>query len=227
MIDISDWGFYNKIDPEDLTRCKTNLLYTPRVSPDGKLMCMDWDITSPYQNDGTRLDYTEELLQFFFDKEVQFLEKFKYKPYAPEIISIDMDRKRIFFKWYGTTCNDIVYSKGELADSSLDWQKQLTTIIEDIFIEGSYKLSLYPHCFYFDDNKKLRTFDFYACANKDDCLIEIDKIKGMLGLGSVTRFTEATKNNIIDFGIFFKRSLEHHIKWPTEPLHQLYTKLYE
>ena len=99
-------------------------------------------------------------------------------------------------------------------------------IVEDIYTSDVYKLSLYPHCFYFDDNGNLRTFDFYACTTKDDCLIEINKIKGMLGQGSVARFAEATDNAVIDFSVFFKRSLDQYIKWPADPLKQLYNKLY-
>jgi hypothetical protein len=228
-MNTTDWKYLYKINPDTGLPIETNLVYTPLISPNGKTFCMRFDQTSPYQ---TELDwmpdrpyYTEAMVQHFFNQEVKFFEKFKDKPWAPKLLEIDYDKQELFFEWSGETCNQILYTYRDLDQECPTWKEQLTAIVEDIVNDGCYKISLYPHCFYVDTGV-LKTFDFYACVDRADCLIDLDLVRGMLGITSAPRFAEVTVGNQLDIGALFKRALETHIQWPDNQMNAIYQKLY-
>lgn len=224
-MDISNWNYFYKIDPSMGVRCETNLLYTPIVNTSQDIMCMHWDINSPYQTENRRL--TVELMDFFFEREIKYLEIFKNYTWAPKIYNIDRDNKKIFIEWNNETCNDIIYDNSrDINIEYPDWKEQLFVILNDIVKDGYYKMALYPHCFFFDKNKKLKAFDFYSTLHHSERFIEKKKIAGMLGPESSLRFDEATTDGIIDFEIFFKRTLMVHLKWPSDPLPEFYKRIF-
>lgn len=214
--------FY-KIDPEDLTLCTTNLLYTPYVS-EGKF-CMSFNHLDPYQNEKPRPYYTPDLVKFFFNREVKYFLELADKPYAPQLIELDPIKQKIIFKFPGETCNHIIYSGRKLEDYCPDWKQQLHTIIKDLVSSGYYKTSLYPHCFFIEEGI-LKTFDFYGCASIDNPYVKFEMIKGMVGESSKHRFAEALNNNNLDISILFKRALETYVKWPNNELANIYKELY-
>ena len=225
-MNIDNWNFYYKIDPVELRSVRSNMLYTPLINPEGNVFCMDWNPKSDYQlKHGPRENFPE-LLNFFFDREVENLLIFKGYQWSPEIVDIDLNKKQIFFKWYGETCNNIIYNRRDLSKECTSWQQQLYSIIKEIFNLGYYKPSLYPHCFFIDSEGLLRTFDFYACVPRSHSLIKFDLISSMVGPHSLVRFNEAMKGEYVDVEILFKRALEHYIKWPDDALLKIYHKLY-
>lgn len=221
---MNNWTPYYKIDPIERRLVRSNMLYTPLVNPEGNVFCMHWDAHNEYQTKhGPRDHFTEELIDFFFQREIKYLEVFSKFSWAPKIL--DIKDKKIFIEWSGETCNNIVYSDRSLTDYCSDWQNQLHTIITDIVDAGYYKLSLYPHC-HFIDNGILRPFDFYGCVEKNNPYISLDKIKGMIGPNSQGRFDEAVTNGVVNLEILFKRALEHYIVWPDNSLQHLHKKLF-
>lgn len=203
-----------KIDYVDLTQCTTNLLYTPIIIDDC-VLCMDWN-SSEYHE----IVLSDSLLQWFFEREVCGLEKFKEYAWAPEIVEINHINRRIYFKWYGETLNHILLDPSrDINIECPDWKEQLNTILSDIVNEGYCKVTLYPHCFYLDDNKRIHTIDYYGCAPLDNCIVELSKVEDMIGAESVQRFAEARVNDNIDFGIFFNRLLETYMDkyWDVNP----------
>jgi len=225
MINTAGWDYYLKQDPVDKIRCASNLLYTPLVNPEGTIMCMHYDETSEYQKENTRL--TKELVDFFFAREVQHIKLFQEYPWAPKILDIDLENRKVFIEWNKETLNDIVYTDGrDLNQECPTWKDQLFAILKDIVDSGHYKMALYPHCFFIDNNGKLKTFDFYSCISHEERYLEKSKIEGMLGQGSRTRFDEVTDNGLIDFEMFFKRTLSTHVKWPEDPFPEFYKRLF-
>jgi hypothetical protein len=226
-MNIDQWNYFYKIDPVENRLSRHNMLYTPLVNPENNIMCMLWDSCSDYQTKyGERPEYTADLVDFFFRREIEHIEIFKNYSWAPEIIDIDKKNKRIFYKWYGETCNNIVYDKSRNLDKEcVDWKYQLETILTDIYQEGYMKMSLYPHCHYLDANKKLHTIDFYGCASRSNPYIEVSKLYGMIGPRSNERFDEATTNGLVDLEFFFKRAMTHFIKWPHDPLPDIYYQI--
>jgi len=226
MIDISSWEYYYKIDPIYKSLGASNMLYTPFVSPNKDMMCMSWDINSPYQKNGDER-LTIELMEFFFEREVKHLDIFKDYPWAPKIYDIDISNMKIVIEWNNGTVNDILYGNGRDLDNDYPgWQEQMFCILKDIVDAGYYKMALYPHCFFFDQDNRMKTFDFYSCLSREERYLEKKKIAGMLGKQSAPRFDEATTDGIVDFEIFFKRTLSTHLKWPGDPLPAFYKRIF-
>jgi hypothetical protein len=225
MSTLHNWTPYYKIDPTENRLVRSNMLYTPLINPEGNIFCMNWDYLNEYQTKhGPRDDFDEELIDFFFEKEIKYLTIFSRYKWSPRLIDIDIVNKQIFFEWPGETCNNIIYTGRSLNDHCVDWQQQLHNIVTDIVDTGYYKLSLYPHCHFIQDGI-LRSFDFYGCVEIDNPYVELDKIKGMVGPNSQGRFDEAVVNGVVNLNILFKRALEKYIVWPDNSLQQLYKKL--
>lgn len=223
-------NFY-KIDPDDRSLTETNLIYTPKLSSDNKIMCMSFDHEDPYQNREHSLNpnknfYTEELVKFFFDRELNYFKKFQTKSYCPKIVDINVSEQKIFFEWEGVLCNHIVYSEESLDEYCPDWEQQLYLILKDIVDSGFLKVSLYPHCFFIRE-KKLYTFDFYGCADIDNPYVKIDNIRGMLGTNSIERFNRAAEGEYLNVSTLFREALSTYVKWPNDALSKIYRKLYE
>jgi hypothetical protein len=225
-MNLTNWTPYYKIDPLESRLVRSNMLYTPLINPEGNIFCMNWDSKNEYQlKHGARENFNE-LIDFFFNKEVENLAVFKECTWSPKIVDINLTNRQIFFKWPGETCNNIVYSGRDLNEECPSWQDQLCTIINDIDKLGYYKPSLYPHCFYFDSKKIMHTFDFYACIPKNSPFVKFDLIKGMVGPNSIERFNEAIVGDEVNVEILYKRALEHYIKWPDDALLKIYKKLF-
>lgn len=223
---IDHWQPYYKIDPIELRLVRSNMLYTPLINPEGNIFCMNWDSKNDYQlKHGPRENF-DELINFFFTKEVENLAVFKKYPWCPEIVDIDLSKRQIFFKWYGETCNNIIYSGRDINEECPSWQLQLYQIVDETINMGYYKPSLYPHCFYIDNSGILRTFDFYACIPRTSPYVNFDLIKGMVGPNSMDRFKEAIIDDTVNVEILFKRALEHYIKWPDDALLKIHRRLF-
>lgn len=223
----NDWTLIYKRSPDEgfsHVLCETNILYTPYSNPDNTILCMHWDHLSEYQNYQNRPDYTEELVDFWFNKEVDNLTRFQDKSYCPEVYYINMKERKVYIEWPGESCNAIVFDSSRDIDSECpDWKEQIQDIVLDIFKEGYYKCSLYPHCFYIK-NGTIKTFDWYATFPTNNFFLDYDKfIKGMAGTNSNFRFVESMENGEVNFQNFFMQGIKQHIKWPTvNPLHSVY-----
>lgn len=225
-MNIDNWNLFYKRSPDPgyhHTMCETNLMYTPYVSPDNKIMCMYWDDKSEYQDYKNRPLFNNDFLNYFFNKELENLELFKNKKYVPEVYDVDHKARKIFIEFSGETFNNIVYDENRNISKEIpNWAEGIQEIVVDIIDEDYYKASLYPHCF-FISNEIIKTFDWYACYHKDAEPIDFNIIKGMIGKNSNYRFEEALTNNYLNFEIFFKRGIQQHIKWPeNNPLPEAY-----
>lgn len=203
-----------KIDYIDLSECTTNLLYTPTII-DNSVLCMDWNSTDYHEK-----VLSDRLLAWFFEREVNGFKKFQGYSWSPELVDINHINRHIYFNWYGESLNHILLDPTRDINSECpDWKEQLNKILNDIVSAGYYKVTLYPHCFYLDDKKRIHTFDFYGCMPMNDCMIEYAKVEDMIGTDSMGRFAEARVNNNIDFSIFFNRLLETYIDkyWSDNP----------
>ncbi len=230
-MNIKDWQPFYKINPEDGNLIETNLIYTPLVSPDGKTFCMNFDHRHEYQNQALahwlpeRPYYTEEMVSFFFNRELKYLSVFANRAWSPKVIDVDVGNQRIFFEWPGETCNQIIYTGRQIDSYCPDWKKQMLEILKDIVNSGYYKTSLYPHC-YFIQAGRLKTFDFYGCVERKDPFVAMQDIKGMIGETSGPRFAAAVKDDMLNVEILFKDALKTWVKWPDDVLPKFYEELF-
>lgn len=224
-MNIPKWQIVYKADIESTDELvTTNLIYTPLTY--GNVMCMNFDYTNCYQHEmihftlPERPDYTKKLVSYMFNRELNYIEKFKGKSWAPTYIKIDKDKQQIFFEWSGESCNRILFSGRSLEDLCPNWQEQLEMIVLDLLKDGYYKLTLYPHCFFIQDGI-LKTFDFYACADISDPYIELETIKGIIGNRSIERFAKATEGSKINTRILFEQAVTTYSGWPGNPLKKI------
>ena len=226
ILDIKKWNNYGKLI--NGIPYRSNLLYTPKMNKSMDILCMSWDINDPYQfeNGKKREKLTNELMDYFFRKEVENIKFFKHYKWAPTILKIDEKKKQIFIEWNKETCNDILVKGYKLEEFCPDWKSQLFTIINDIINAGYYKMSLYTHCFFINKNGILKTFDYYACVDQSKPFIEVKKLDGMIGNDSEGRFKEAIIGESVNFELFFKQALKNHIKWPDNALEIFYKEQY-
>jgi hypothetical protein len=227
LVNIDNWELFYKRSPDpgfsDI-KCETNILYTPYQSPDKKVLCMHWDAYSSYQKHTTRPKFNEELLDYFFKKEVDNILKFQTYSWCPKVYDVDYVSRKVFIEWVGETCNDIVYSSTRNIDEECPtWRSQLLTVVNSIIDNGFYKMSLYPHCFFIKEGE-MHTIDWYACFDKHNFLVDYSILEGMIGENSKHRFIEAVEGQNVNFEKFFKLGVKHYIEWPApNPLQQLFT----
>jgi hypothetical protein len=209
-MNISDWQEVYKLSNEG-NKQRSNVVYVPLVNQSGDIFCMD------FGNKDIEFDNN-----FFFLRELEFLDKFKQYSWAPNILEIDKLNKRIYISWNKNTCNNIIYTNQSINKICPDWKNQLKKIVKDILSEKVYKMTLYPHCFYVDSDQTLRTIDFYGCVIQTDSNISLDTIKNLITYNSKHRWEEALNDGKIDFEIFFQKAIEVHInEWPDIKLKKL------
>ena len=88
-------------------------------------------------------------------------------------------------------------------------------------------MALYPHCFYINNSGQIKTIDFYSCIEKDNCMLPRSQLEGIIGKDSTGRFDASTVDGIIDFSVFFEKTVLVHLaqNWPTNPFPNFYTRL--
>jgi hypothetical protein len=225
------WEYVRKYDPKTKEKIETNLIYTPLTNKDKTKLCMLFDHTSYYQNEmlsswlPKRPFYTKEMVKFFFDREVKYLDIVKDYPWCPTVYEINIEEQYIIVDWAEKTCNTIIYENENLSSYCTDWQQQLESIIKQLDELGYYKVTLYPHCF-FVKNNVLKTFDFYGMIEKSNPYINIEDIKGLMGEASMNRFIESTEDGKINLEVLTKKAMEKYIYWPDQALNIIYQKLF-
>lgn len=225
QINLSDWQIYYKFS-EDGSRAMAQQTYEPLISPDGKTFCANYDWRNEYQRktQPDRTGYTQEVVEYFFKKEVEYAEKFKDLSWAPNIIDIDYNNFRVYYAWHGETCNEMIYTGKPLPQ---DWQQQLKSIILEAYKQGVYKLTMYPHCHFFDEHGQMHTIDMYGCVEVSDPWIEAKYMDGIIHSTAQFRLDETggVINGKYNLGKMFMRSLGEHVKWYDQSMQWIYKEI--
>lgn len=222
-----NWKPYLKLD-ETGHPCMAQQTYEPLVSEDGKTFCKNyaWPNEYQYMETADRPLYTAEVIEWFFHNELKYIKQFAEKPYAPEIIDIDYSDRKIYLKWYSTSCNQIIYSG--LPYPQNVWRDQIKDIMLDIYKEGVYKLTMYPHCHYIDNNENMRAIDWYGCVPVDAPYIAEKYMQGIIHDTAKFRLEEtgAAVDNVLNLETMFKRSLGEHVMWGDQNMSYIYKELF-
>ena len=226
-MDTNNWNPYLKLSDEGHP-CMAQQTYEPLVSPDGKIFCKNYSWPNDYQYRETtnRPLYTDEVVEWFWFNELTYLELFKDKPYAPEIIDIDYANRKIFLKWYGVSCNQIIYRPHFWPQDT--WLKQIKDIMLDIYNEGVYKLTMYPHCHYISEDSNMRAIDWYGCVPVEEPYIEEKYMQGIIHETAQFRLDEtgAAVDSVLNLETMFKRSLGTHVKWGENDMSYIYKEIF-
>jgi hypothetical protein len=175
---------------------------------------------------------TKDLVDFFFQKELDNLQRFQKFDWCPKLLDVDTTQNKILIEFNKATINYPFVQGGydRLTELCPDWQEQIFAILSDIKSTGYFKMSLYPHCFFLDKRNRIKPIDFYACLPHDDAKIPKSKIQGIIGNQSTKRFDDATKGDMVDFEVFFKITMESYLSntWgENNPFPEFYKRLYD
>jgi len=219
------WLPYLKLDNQGRP-CMAQQTYEPLVSSDGKVFCKNYNFPNDYAYRDTtnRPLYTEEVVNWFYENELKYIEKFKNKSYAPEVI--DIKDKKIYIKWYRESCNQRIYSGRPWKENQ--WRKHIKFIMTDIYKEGVYKLTMYPHCHYISDDGNMRAIDWYGCVPVEAPYIEEKYMQGIIHETAQFRLQETGEavDKMLNLEIMFKRSLGTHVLWGDKNMGDIYKELF-
>jgi hypothetical protein len=168
----------------------------------------------------------KEVKQYFFNREIKYIEIFSKYSWSPIVQAVE--NGKIYIEFGYETLNSIIMDPNRSIDLECpDWKEQIWQIVKDIDNAGYYKLSLYPHCFFLNQNKEIKTIDFYACIEKDQCLMERSKIEAIIGKDSGGRFDSATEGDYINFKKFFEITMTSFLNkmWKDDLFLKFYRRL--
>lgn len=227
MTDTSNWEYYYKLTPDGYST-DSNMLYSPKMNREKTVMCMHYCVDQEYRKNESTIN--EDLIQWFFDREVKFLQELQNFKTTPTLYDIDLKNRKIFIEWNKETLSQIVFDKTRNLDEELpDWETQIKNFLVATKENNFYKMSLYPHCFYISKDKVLKTIDYYAIVPYSERFIERKIINGVIGEHGAYRFDESTNDNgLIDFKKFFQITLTKHLSiiWPNSPFSNLFKEIY-
>ncbi len=227
-MNLDKWKPFYKYDDQGNPGAMSQQTYEPLISPDGRTFCANYHVDNQYQHlwQPHRPLYTSDVVDYFFNKEIEYATKFQHKSWAPRILEIDLLNRRIFYSWNNSTCNEIIYSGGQLPS---DWRQQIKDIMMDLFKNNVYKLTMYPHCHFFDEQGQMHTIDMYGCVEKDNPFIEKRFMDGIIHSTAQFRLDETGElvNGSYNLEIMFKQSLKNHVRWGKETLDFVYQTMFE
>jgi hypothetical protein len=228
VIDTSSWEYYYKLNPNG-TPNSSNLLYSPTVNPEHTVMCMHYCTDTNYRTHEDVSTISEDLLQWFFEREVRFLTDLSHLKTTPEVYEIDIANRKIFIEWNKETLSQILYNKDRNLDNELpNWKQQIKDFLIVTKENNFYKMAIYPHCFYISKDKILKTIDYYSVVPYSERFIERKIIEGIIGKDGAYRFDESTTDGYIDFKKFFEITVTRHLTryWPDTIFADVFKEIY-
>lgn len=220
----NDWKYYYKIDSLQ-KQIPSNMLYSPKMNPSGDVLCIHYCLDNAYRNYDNYV--SEEVIDFFFKRELKFLLEFQNFEFTPKIIDYSESDRLIFIEWNTETLSQIVNDSSRSLDKEcINWKEQLFDIINTLDSQGYFKLALYPNCFFIKDGK-IKTIDYYSIISKSERYLDRNLIESIIGKEGAYRFDESTYNGKIDFKKFLDITVTKHLPryWPENPFPLFYSKI--
>jgi hypothetical protein len=228
MIDTNTWGYYHKLNPDGKPH-SSNVLYTPRVNPEQTVMCMHYCTDTEYRSDEDT-QVNEDLIQWFFDREVKFLNQLSHLKTTPTVYEVDLKNRKVFIEWNKETLSQIFFTPGRNINEELpDWHDQIRNFLITTKENKFWKMALYPHCFYISKDGVLKTIDHYSVVPYEERFIERKIIEGVIGKHGAYRFDQSTdENGFIDFKKFFEITVTKHLSmtWPNARFANVFEEIY-
>ncbi len=176
---------------------------------DGDVACMD------FNPEGTR--YPQDLVTSSFEREYGYLQRLSDYEWCPEVIEYDYANRKIYFKWYGNTCEDML---------STNWKEQLETIVHNLAEQRIYKPSFYPKFFYIDANDNMRAYAFYSASDRSEQPIAMDFYRPILNPHRAELVDQLEVNGKLDMAVLVRHAYTDYIKWPDNTLKEIYYRVY-
>ena len=97
---------------------------------------------------------------------------------------------------------------------------------KDLHKEQVYKPSFYPKYFYTDNNDQLHAYGFYSSSDYKEQPIAMDFYRPILNPDRKALVSELETDGSLDMGILVKHAFNNYIKWPGDPLPEIYNKVF-
>lgn len=161
--------------------------------------------------------YPVDLIDSSFLRECRFLSKLKNYHWSPKNVDIDSSNRKIYFDWPGQTCDEYLPE---------NYAIQLEQIAKDLHEEKIYKPSFYPKYFYTDKEEKLYAYAFYSSSEYEEQPIKMDFYRPILNPERKKLVEQIEIDGCLDMAILIRHAFEDYIKWPGNPLPEIYRKVY-
>ena len=179
------------------------------------LIINDNSATMDFNPNGTR--YPTELINSSFEREKRYVLQLINYSWAPELLEINPFTRKISFKWYGNTCEEYVPA---------NYIEQLQQITQDLYNEKIYKPNFYTKYFYTDKQERLHAYGFYSSSDTTEQPISMDFYRPILNDQRSKLVDQLEIGGKLDIGILVKHAFTDYIKWPGDPLPNIYRKVY-
>jgi len=226
-MDISNWSLLYMRDYKTGALKNTNVFYNPYINNEKNIMCLSFELDSEYLETSC-VKLSDELLDFYFHRELENMKLFENMPWCPRLLHIIEEERKIFIEYNDKNLNHIVTDENRNLDLECpNWREDIVEVISDLYNLGYFKITIYPHCFFYDKNNQIKTLNYYAVSSQTPPLIEIEKVKPIIGVDSENKYKDATEGDYLNLEILFKRNLLHFSRWPENIFLDLYRKIYE
>ena len=165
----------------------------------------------------TNPKYPLALVEASFDRERRNLLSVCSYEWAPELLEINSQYKKISFKWYNNTCEESLPEQ---------WKEQLEQIARDLHQHRLYKPNFYPKCFYTDNLGNLHAYVFYITSTYEEQPISIDFYKPILNDDRLTLVNHLASDGKLDMKILIEQAFNNYIVWPDNALADIYKRVY-
>jgi hypothetical protein len=202
--------YWNNFYKHELgTLAIANLVYEPLISPNKNIFKMNFNKNEYFVNS----NMTDDLRQNWFAREINYMEKLKNKPYAPETLNIDHRNRTIEFKWYDRSVSKLIHT-GEISTVP-NWQQQIKDIVADLMLENIRKSNLYPHTFYLDHHNHIRIMDLYGCSSTEDRYVSKELLTSILFDSTHPRFAQSLTGAMYDTFKLYELTIKmNYGEWP-------------
>ena len=162
--------------------------------------------------------YPQDLVDSSFKRECRYLLQLQHYPWAPQNVTVVDTERRVYFDWYKNTCEGYLPS---------NYVEQLEQITRDLHAEQIYKPSFYPKYFITDTNDQLHAYAFYSASDYSEQPISMDFYRPILNPQRKALVEQLEVDGKLDMGILVKHAFTDYIKWPGDPLPEIYQKVFQ
>lgn len=162
--------------------------------------------------------YPSDLVDSSFQRESKYLFALQIYSWAPKHVFVEIAKRKIYFDWHGRTCEEYIPA---------NYVEQLEQITKDLCKEKIYKPSFYPKYFYTDQNDKMYAYGFYSSSDYKEQPIEMNFYRPILNPQRAALVEQLQIDGKLDMAVLIKHAFTDYIKWPGDPLPQIYQRVYQ
>jgi hypothetical protein len=148
----------------------------------------------------------------------------KYK-WCPQFGKDDRDGWRVYLKFGGHLCQDILDRNESLDQYCPNWREQLTQICLDLRQEKIYKITMDPEYFFIDENQTLKTFAFFNSFTQGEQPAMIELFMPSFKPAESQFIYPRTQLGRFDFK-YLEEYVYRNSLWPDNILSEIYAKMY-